>query len=102
MATENVLMSATVRGGDRQELHERLRGYSLAAHEAVERGEENPLVERILADGDFGLDRAELEGMLDPAAYTGRSAPQVDEFLASIVRPALQGIDSLEVEEPRV
>jgi adenylosuccinate lyase len=102
MATESLLMTGTVRGGDRQALHERIRQYSMDAHAAVSRGEANPLVERILDDPDFGLDRADVEAIMSPIAFVGRSAEQVDEFLAEVVEPALAGLDVAAVDEPRV
>lgn len=102
MATETILMEAALRGGDRQELHERLRGYSLEAQEAVEGGEANPLIDKILADPDFRLERAEVEAWLDPHHFTGRSAEQVGEFLNEVVHPLLAGTEAAEVEAPRV
>jgi adenylosuccinate lyase len=102
MATESLLMIATVRGGDRQELHERLRKHSMAAHEAVSRGEDNPLIDLVLADPDFRLDRQEVEASLDPTHFVGRSAEQVTEFLDEFVEPALANIEAAAVEEPRV
>ncbi|HEX5757883.1 MAG TPA: adenylosuccinate lyase [Thermoanaerobaculia bacterium] len=102
MATETFLMEGTLRGGDRQALHERLRGYSLEAQEAVERGGENPLVERIAGDPDFRITLEEARGWLDPAAFTGRSAEQVDEFLAEVVEPLLAGAEAAAVAAPRI
>jgi adenylosuccinate lyase len=91
MATETILMHAVRRGGDRQDLHERIRRHSIAAAEGVkERGESNDLVERIAGDDAFGMDRAELDGMLDPARFTGRAAEQVDIFLKNEVDPLLK------------
>ncbi len=90
MATETLLMEAGKRGGDRQELHEKLRVLSLEAHQAVERGEENPLVERLAADPDFPLDREEVDAFLDAERFTGRSAEQVDEFLAGLPQSVLR------------
>jgi adenylosuccinate lyase len=102
MATETLLMEAALRGGDRQALHERIRVYSLAAQAALENGGENPLIERIVADPDFRLGHEEVERWLDPRAFTGRSAEQVDEFLAEVAEPALAGIATVEIEAPRV
>ncbi|MGH9362458.1 MAG: lyase family protein, partial [Thermoanaerobaculia bacterium] len=102
MATETFLMEAALRGGDRQALHERLRRYSLEAQAAVERGGENPLVERIVADPDFRLTREEAARWLDPMAFTGRSAQQVDEFLGEVVDPLLAAARMAPVEAPRV
>jgi adenylosuccinate lyase len=102
MATENLLMEATVRGGDRQDLHERIRRYSLEAHEVVARGGENPLIARLAGDPAFGLSRAEIDRMLDPRAFVGRAPEQVDEFLDAVVGPAVEGVRAALVEEPRV
>ena len=102
MATEQLLMEATLRGGDRQELHERLRQHSLAAQEAVERGEANPLIDAVLADPEFRLQRAEVLGWMAPENFTGRAAQQVEEFLAEVVAPALEGAEAAAVEAPRV
>jgi adenylosuccinate lyase len=102
MATETLLMEAALRGGDRQELHERIRGYSLKAQSTVERGGDNPLVGLIVGDPDFRLTLAEVEPWLDPVAFTGRSAEQVDEFLDEVVSPALEGTEAAEITAPRV
>jgi adenylosuccinate lyase len=102
MATENLLMKATVRGGDRQQLHERLRRHSLAAHEAVARGESNPLLETIAGDAQFGLDRAEIADTVRAEAFIGRAPQQVDEFLREVLEPALAGGEALEPEPLRV
>jgi len=102
MATETLLMEASKRGGDRQELHERLRVLSLAAQEAVEVGGENPLLDSIAADAAFGLDRAEIEARVDPQTFTGRSAEQVTEFLEEVVEPLLARHEAAEVAAPRV
>jgi adenylosuccinate lyase len=102
MATETLLMKATVAGGDRQELHERIRRHSLDAHREVAAGGENPLLERLAADPDFPLDRDQIEAAIDARAFTGRSAQQVDELLTERAEPALEGLDTAEVEAPRV
>ncbi len=102
MATETLLMEAVLRGGDRQQLHERLRGYSLNAQGTLESKGENPLIDLIVSDPEFRLTRQEVEPWLDPAAFTGRSAEQVDEFLAEIVEPALEGAEAAAIAAPRV
>jgi adenylosuccinate lyase len=90
MATENLLMRAAKRGGDRQDLHERVRVHSNAAgREVKEHGRPNDLMDRIAADPAFGVTRAELEEDLRPELYVGRAPAQVDEFLAEWVEPAL-------------
>jgi adenylosuccinate lyase len=92
MATETILMQAVRRGGDRQDLHERIRRHSVAAAERVkDHGESNDLVDRIATDAAFGMSREEIDGMLDPARFTGRSAEQVDLFLRNEVEPLLRG-----------
>lgn len=102
MATETLLMEASKRGGDRQELHERLRQYSFQAQDAVEGGEANPLIDLILADKDFRLERQEVESWLDPQRFTGRSEQQVEEFLAEHVEPLLANSEIDTVEGPRI
>ena len=88
MATENIMMAAVKKGGDRQELHERLREHSIAAARIVkEQGGENDLLRRISGDPAFGLTEAELNAILDPARFTGRCQEQVEEFLAAYVDP---------------
>jgi adenylosuccinate lyase len=102
MATETILMHAVRRGGDRQDLHERIRRHSMAAAEGVkERGERNDLVERIAADAAFGMSQDEIEAMLDPARFTGRAAEQVDIFLRAEVEPVLRELDAEAVPELR-
>ena len=91
MATENLLMEAVKRGGDRQALHERIREHSLAAGQRVkDQGLDNDLLERIAADPAFGLSREEVLGRLDPSDYIGCCPEQVDRFLAQEVRPVLE------------
>lgn len=90
MATENIMMSAVKRGGDRQELHERIREHSMAAGKRIkEEGLDNDLIDRIAADPMFGMTREEIERELDPKNYIGRCPAQVDAFLADCVRPAI-------------
>jgi len=103
MATETILMESVLRGGDRQHLHERIRGYSLSAQSTLEsKGGENPLIGLIVSDPDFRLTAQEVEPWLDPMAFTGRSAQQVDEFLEEVVAPALEGTEAAAVAAPRV
>nr|HPK67011.1 adenylosuccinate lyase [Thermoanaerobaculia bacterium] len=100
--TETLLMEAVLRGGDRQLLHERLRRLSLEAQAAVAGGAPNPLLDRIAAAPEFGLARAEIARLSAPAAFTGRAAAQVEEYLAEIAEPLLSGLDPAPVEEPRI
>jgi adenylosuccinate lyase len=102
MATETILMKAVLAGGDRQELHERIRRHSLEAHREVAAGGDNPLLDRLAADPDFGPSREEIEAAIEPRAFTGRSAEQVDELLAERVEPVLAKVEAAEVEAPRV
>ena len=91
MATENIMMDAVKRGGDRQELHEKLRVHSQAAARVVkEEGGRNDLIDRIASDPAFMITREEIEAILEPSRFTGRSAEQVDEFLDSFIRPLLK------------
>jgi adenylosuccinate lyase len=86
MATENILMAAVAAGGDRQELHELIRQHSQAAAAVVkQQGGENDLLARL--QGEKTLAKVDLQAAVDPATLTGRSAEQVDEFLAEVVEP---------------
>ncbi|HET8656370.1 MAG TPA: adenylosuccinate lyase [Longimicrobiaceae bacterium] len=90
MATENLMMRSVKRGGDRQELHERVRQHSVAAGLKIKQeGGANDLLDRIAADAAFGVTREELEEELRPERYVGRAPAQVDEFLAEWVQPVL-------------
>ena len=90
MATENILMDAVKRGGDRQALHERIRTHSLAAGSRVkDEGKDNDLLERIAADPAFGLSKEEVLRHLNPADYIGCWPHQVERFLAEYVQPVL-------------
>ncbi len=90
MATENIMMDAVKRGGDRQALHERIRQLSLeAGHTIKDLGLPNDLVERIAAEPMFGLTQEEIETHLNPAGYIGRCPEQVEEFLTQNVKPVL-------------
>jgi adenylosuccinate lyase len=103
MATENILMHAVKKGGDRQELHERIRVHSVAAAERVkDHGEPNDLLERIAGDPSFGLSAGEIEGLLDPARYVGRSAEQTEEFINEKIRPITDAIEEDEQVELKV
>ncbi|HEX6962666.1 MAG TPA: adenylosuccinate lyase, partial [Lacipirellula sp.] len=89
MATENILMAASAAGGDRQDLHERIRIHSqAAAAEVKQHGRPNDLLDRLAADPAFqGVD---LAAAVDPHKLTGRSAEQVDEFIAEFAEPIRQ------------
>ena len=91
MASENIMMDAVKRGGDRQALHERIRVLSLEAGRNVkELGLTNNLIDLISADPAFGMTREELTAHLEPSRYIGRCPEQVDEFLQEQVRPVLE------------
>ena len=91
MATENIMMDAVKKGGNRQDLHEKLRVHSQAAARVVkEEGGKNDLVERIAADPAFMVTREEIEAILQPEKFIGRSKEQVDEYLTDIIAPLLQ------------
>ncbi len=91
MATENIMMDAVKAGGDRQELHERIRQLSMEAGRNVkEFGLENNLLDLIAADPAFNLTKEELEKTMDPQKYVGRSKEQVEEYLAEVVNPILE------------
>ncbi|MDD6010123.1 MAG: adenylosuccinate lyase [Lachnospiraceae bacterium] len=90
MATENIMMDAVKAGGDRQELHERIRTLSMQAGKTVkEEGKENNLLELIAADDAFGLTLDELKESMDPSKYVGRSTRQVEVFLRDVINPIL-------------
>ena len=90
IASENIMMDLVRRGGDRQERHEKIRVHSIAAGKQVkEQGEKNDMLERIAADPSFNITMDELKDILIPSLYTGRSASQVDEFIAYYIDPVI-------------
>ena len=92
MASENIMMQAVEKGGNRQELHERLRQHAIAAGRQVkEEGLPNDMVDRIAADPAFGLTKAEIEAGLIPENFVGRAPQQVEEFLANVLQPIFDG-----------
>ena len=91
MATENIMMDAVKAGGDRQELHERIRELSMEAGRNVkEEGKDNNLLELIAADPAFNLTLDELKQSMHPSRYIGRSKEQVERFLQTVVNPVLE------------
>ncbi len=100
MATENIMMDAVKKGGDRQELHERIRVHSMEAGKAVKlEGKENNLAELIAADPAFGLTIEEINALLKPENFVGRAPEQTEDFLRNEVRPMLEeNADLLGVE----
>ena len=91
MASENIMMDAVKKGGDRQQLHERIRVLSQQAGANVkDRGEANNLIDLIAADPLFGLNKEELTAHMRPSRYIGRCPEQVDAFLQNEVHPVLE------------
>ena len=90
MATENIMMDAVKAGGDRQELHERIRTLSMQAGRRVkEEGLENNLLELIAADPAFGMTLEDLEKSMEPSRYIGCAPHQVERYLSEVIRPIL-------------
>ena len=91
MATENIMMDCVKRGGDRQELHERIRTHSMDAAKRVKQQDGvNDLLERIAADPAFGVTLPELEAVLEPSRYVGRAPEQTADFLREEIAPVLE------------
>ncbi|KGF09855.1 Adenylosuccinate lyase [Urinicoccus massiliensis] len=94
MATENILMEAVKRGGDRQELHEHIRTHSQAAAARVkDQGLSNDLIDRIIADPAFGLSEAEIRDLISPEKFVGRSPQQVERLVKEVIDPILQDVE---------
>lgn len=103
MATENIMMDAVKRGGNRQELHERIRIHSMEAAKVVkEQGGENDLLARIAADPVFGVTLSELQDILQPAKYVGRAPRQTEEFLQETVAPVLEKYSGIKGETAEI
>lgn len=104
MATENIMMDAVKkRGADRQQLHEKIREYSMAASRVVKvEGGENDLLERIAADEAFGVTLEELEKILKPENYTGRAKEQTEDFLNECIKPVLEKYADVESDKPEI
>jgi len=90
IATENILMEAVKKGGDRQELHEIIRQYSMEAARSIKQGESNNLIQKIAANPKFRLTLEEIQEMLDPKKFIGRSVSQVEEFIEEYVKPKIE------------
>jgi len=90
MATENILMEAVKKGGDRQELHEIIRQYSMEAASRIKQGESNNLIQKILENAKFKLTEEEIQEMLKPEIFIGRSMSQVEEFIEEYVNPKIE------------
>lgn len=102
MATETILMEGVKLGGDRQDLHERIRVHSMEAGKQVKlHGKSNDLIERIMEDDAFGMTEEEIKALLRPENFTGRASEQVDDFLCEYIHPILEqnkAIIGMEVE----
>ena len=91
MATENIMMDAVKKGGDRQDLHEKIRVYSMEAGKTVKmEGKENNLAELIAGDPAFGLTLEEINAVMKPENFVGRAPQQVEDFLKDYVEPVLE------------
>ncbi len=91
MATENIMMEAVKKGGDRQELHERIRVHSMDAGKVVKvDGGANDLLQRIAADPAFGMTLEELEAVMEPKNFVGRAPSQTQEFVDGYIKPVLE------------
>lgn len=103
MATENIMMDAVKRGGDRQQLHERIREHSMAASKVIkEEGGENDLLKRIADDPMFGVTLEELEKILEPSRYVGRAPKQTEDFLNDCVYPILKEYEDIKIDEVEI
>ena len=97
IATENLMMEGVKRGGDRQQLHEIIRGCSMDATAKMKAGESWDLLADLAEHGEFGMTKTEMEAVLDPMRYTGRCAEQVSRYVEK-VRPLLSGIARTQAE----
>ena len=103
MCTENILMEAVRLGGDRQELHEKIRVHSQAAAARVKaEGLNNDLLDRIADDPAFPLSRGDLANLLDAKLYIGRAPRQVEEFISEFIDPLLEGAQESDIGDIRV
>ncbi len=94
MATENIMMEAVRRGASRQEIHEKIREYSMEVTRQIKlEGKPNTLIAQMAADPAFGMDESEMEALLEPKNYIGRSPEQVEEFIGEHIQPLLQNAD---------
>lgn len=103
MATENIIMEAVKRGGDRQELHERIRQHSMEAAKMVKiEGKENDLIERIINDDFFKMTKEEILSLIDSKKFIGRAPGQVEDFIQKQIRPILEENKELLGEEAEI
>ena len=95
IASENIMMDLVKKGGDRQEIHEKIRVHSIAAGKRVkEEGLDNDMIERICADPTLDITLDEIKAILIPSKYIGRCEEQVERFLANDVDPYLKDMDT--------
>ncbi len=91
MATENIIMESVKKGGDRQELHEKIRQYSMEASERIkDEGKDNDLLTRIVKDDLFNLTEKDIKSLTAPERFTGRASEQVEEFICEYIEPVLK------------
>lgn len=103
MATENIIMEAVKRGGDRQELHEKIRQHSMEAAKMVKiEGKENDLIERIINDDFFNMTKEEILSLIDSKKFIGRAPGQVEDFIEKQIRPILEENKELLGEEAEI
>ncbi len=103
MATENIMMDAVKMGGNRQELHERIRVHSMEAGRIVKQeGGANDLMDRIAADPAFGVTKEQLADILQPERYVGRAPEQTTDFIQEVVAPLLAQYDSVQTEKAEI
>lgn len=103
MATEDIMMEAVKNGGDRQEIHERIRVHSQAAAARMKQdGLESDLMERIAADPAFPMDHAQLSTLLAAENYTGRAAEQCERFVKKVIQPLLNSEESFDMGDIRI
>jgi adenylosuccinate lyase len=103
LVVEEALLAGVAKGGDRQELHERIRRHAMEARARLDEGaEDNDFFDRIAGDAAFGLDQRELAGLADAHALVGRAPEQVSTFLRDEIEPVLEGYDPDEAEQLRV
>ena len=102
LLTESLLIAGVRAGGDRQDLHERIRDHAMAARERAQAGSGGDFLLRVEEDDQIPLSRERLHELADPQRLTGRAAEQVDAFLAGRVEPILRSADALEPVSLRV
>ena len=102
LATESIMTRATAAGGDRQEIHERLRRHALAAAQRMKGGQPNDLLARIGEDPAFAISEEELASLIDPDRFVGRAPEQVAQFLQEWVRPVLEQYGGDDLDAPDI